>query len=202
MKTMKLTMVAMGLMAGMLTAGTAMAQGGYSYDDGYGGGGVVVSSGCGDPNCRNCGGGGYSGGYNTGKSGGYNGGYGGGYDGGTVIYNGGQMVNNRQIYSGGNQFNGNFGGRPMSGGSQWQIQDDYRRQEQMSVRVQDPGLAVVGGILGGIGGALNKDRAKNGAAGDILTGIGVGVFMGAQPDIMYNTQEQRRQQGEVINWPR
>ena len=192
MKTMKLTLVAMGLMTGMLTAGTAMAQGGYYYEGGYGGGGRVVSSGCGDPNCGNpnCGGGGrvYSGGYSGG---------------GTVIYAGGREMRDNRVISGGREVNGGMaGGRPMSSGTAWQVEQERIRQERMGVRVQDPGMAMVGGILSGIGGALNNDRAKNGAAGDILNGIGGGFILGAQPEVYYDRRELYREQGNVINWGR
>lgn len=187
MKTNKLTMVAMGLMAGLLMGGSVMAQGGYYYDGGWDGGGqVIVNRGCGNPNCRNpnCGGGG----------GGWNGG---GQMGG---YSSGQQMYQNNRYSGGNQFQGNSGGRRMEGGTAWQLEQERLRREQMRVQFQDPGLAVVGGILGGIGGALNKDPAKNGAAGEILNGIGGAFILGAQPQVDYNRQDLYREQGQMNFW--
>jgi hypothetical protein len=193
MKTMKLTLVAMGLMAGLLNAGSAMAQGSYYYEDGYGGGGgMVVSSGCGKPNCRNpnCGGGG--------------GGYGGGWmsGGGAVMPIGGTYREDGRVVEGGfsRRVPGDGGGRPMSGGAEWRVQEDRRVQERMGVRFQDPEMAALGGVLGGIGNALNKNKAKNGAAGDILNGIGAGLMLGAQPELRYDRREEYRQQGNIIIW--
>jgi hypothetical protein len=201
MKTMKLTLVAMGMMVGLLNAGSAMAQGYYYEDGGYGRGGVVVSSGCGDPNCGNpnCGGGGRV--------------YSGGNNGGTVIYSGGREMQENRVNSGGQKIVDYrppmSGGQvirdyrpPMTNGTSWQIEQERIRQERIGIRVQDPGMAMVGGILGGIGGALNNDRAKNGAAGDILNGIGNGFILGAQPEVYYDSRELYREQGNVINWGR
>lgn len=185
MKTSKLALMAMGLMAGLLNAGSAMAQGYYYEDGGYSGGGVVVSSGCGNPNCRNpnCGGGGMNGG-------------------GAYMPIGGNYREDIRTMEGGviRQVPGNVPGRPMSSGAEWRIQEERRIQEQMGVRFQDPGMAVVGGVLGGIGNALNQDKAKNGAAGDILNGIGAGFMLGAQPELRYERREEYRQQGEIIIW--
>jgi hypothetical protein len=185
MKTTKLALMAMGLMAGLLNAGSAMAQGYYYEDGGYAGGGMVVSSGCGNPNCRNpnCGGGGMNGG-------------------GAVMPIGGSYREDIRTMEGGvsRRVPGNVPGRPMNSGAEWRIQEERRIQEQMGVRFQDPGMAVVGGVLGGIGNALNQDKAKNGAAGDILNGIGAGFMLGAQPDLRYERREDYRQQGEIIIW--
>jgi hypothetical protein len=186
MKTKKLALMAMGMMAGLLNAGSAMAQGYYYEDGGYaGGGGVVVSSGCGNPNCRNpnCGGGGYSGG-------------------GEFMPIGGAYREEGRVIEGGvsRRVPGNVPGRPMSSGAEWRIQEDRRVQEQLGVRFQDPSMAAVGGVLGGIGSALKQGKPENGPAGDILKGIGAGLMLGAQPDIRYERREEYRQQGEIIIW--
>jgi len=179
MKTTKLALMAMGMMAGLLNAGSAMAQGYYYEDGGYGGGGgVVISSGCGNPNCRNpnCGG-------------------------GAVMPIGGTYREEGRVIEGGysRRVPGHGGGRPMSG-AEWRMQEDRRVQEQLGVRFQDPEMAAVGGVLGGIGNALNKDKGKNGAAGDILNGIGAGLMLGAQPEFRYDRREEYRQQGNIIIW--
>jgi len=187
MKTTKLALMAMGMMAGLLNAGSAMAQGYYYEDGGYGGGGgVVISSGCGNPNCRNpnCGGGG--------------GGYGGG---GAVMPIGGTYREEGRVVEGGfsRRVPGHGGGRPISG-AELRMQEERRVQERMGVRFQDPGMAAVGGVLGGIGSALKQGKPENGAAGDILSGIGAGLMLGAQPEFRYDRREEYRQQGNIIIW--
>ncbi len=89
-----------------------------------------------------------------------------------------------------------FHSPPMNQSAQWSQQGYYEQHQSGGVEFERPGLAVVGGILAGVGGSLQAaEPEQNKAAGGILMGIGQGMFMGSQPGVYQNQGGFYGQQG-------
>ena len=75
-------------------------------------------------------------------------------------------------------------GFPMQGGGFINRGSEIAVDRYTDVRVQRPGLAVLGGVMQGIASGLHADDAnRHRTAIGIMNGIGNGALLGAQPSI-------------------
>ena len=79
---------------------------------------------------------------------------------------------------------------------------------QRGVQVQDPGAAIVGGLLSGIGQGLHaKNPQKHAVAGHVLNGLGQGFAVASQPTVweqgsIRHTDQGYYQHQQGANWGR
>lgn len=99
-----------------------------------------------------------------------------------------------------------FPGFVQGGQSTQHSQTNYFHQQ--SIHTQDPGAAIVGGLLGGIGAGLNaQNPQKHAVASHVLGGLGTGFMMASQPTFTQqghinhvNHQTNHQYQGVAPGW--